>query len=782
MPRLRLVFLLSLLLLAIGVALWRRDVRTASRGAAPQPAPATAARSGLTEPALLPQLLALEAGRAEVDRSVWAAELEADRHEAPFNGLWDSLRRSADPLELLSRFPFGVLTLGQAGPAQRLSHDIRLHRFAGSGTTVAPAEWRRRIAAWRHEGWRLDGSEWRHVRFEPATNGPARSVFTVELHLEQPSALRRAIVRGRLRVEWAALATASDPPFPQSITADETVIYERAGPPLFEPAVRETVVPDPGSISIDPLILRDLDGDGRDEIILAGKNRVYWNRGGGVFQGTRLSPQLKDPPGAAVFGDFDGDGSVDFLAVDNEGLVLCRRDTAGNFTGGLLRQLLPDLFNPYALTSGDVDGDGDLDLWLVQYKVPYRYGQMPTPYYDANDGFPSYLLVNDGHGGFRDATAESGLAAKRFRRSYSASFCDLDRDGDLDLVNVSDFAGVDLHLNDGRGRFTDVTAAAVPEPRLFGMAHAIADFDGDARPDLLAVGMNSPAASRMDHLGLGPPGFEAHSRARAAMTFGNRAWLNRGDAAALRLEPAPFAAQIAMAGWAWGVAAFDMDNDGDLDLHLANGHQSRPSVQDYDAQFWRHDIHVAGSATNALVALYFDAKSSRHHGAGESYGGHQRNVLFLNAGTAGWHEVAWLLGVALPEDSRAVAACDLDGDGSEDLIVTTDEVWPERRQTLRVFRSRHPAGQWLAVRLVPGPDLREGEPAEVTLHTAAGPRRRWLVTGAGYRTQADTVAHFGLGSGERVACVEVRQCGAVVWRMESPRTRTMLRAGEAARP
>ena len=39
-----------------------------------------------------------------------------------------------------------------------------------------------------------------------------------------------------------------------------------------------------------------------------------------------------------------------------------------------------------ALTAGDIDGDGDLDAWLGQYKAPYTEGNRPTPYYDANDG------------------------------------------------------------------------------------------------------------------------------------------------------------------------------------------------------------------------------------------------------------------------------------------------------------------------------------------------------------------------------------------------------------
>ena len=52
------------------------------------------------------------------------------------------------------------------------------------------------------------------------------------------------------------------------------------------------------------------------------------------------------------------------------------------------------------MTAGDIDNDGDVDLWIGQYKISYVGGQMPTPYFDANDGFPAFLLVNDGSGKF----------------------------------------------------------------------------------------------------------------------------------------------------------------------------------------------------------------------------------------------------------------------------------------------------------------------------------------------------------------------------------------------
>ena len=62
------------------------------------------------------------------------------------------------------------------------------------------------------------------------------------------------------------------------------------------------------------------------------------------------------------------------------------------------------------MTAGDVDFDGDIDLFIGQWKQPYMDGSMPTPYYNANDGYPDALLINDGDGNFTDNTENSGLA------------------------------------------------------------------------------------------------------------------------------------------------------------------------------------------------------------------------------------------------------------------------------------------------------------------------------------------------------------------------------------
>ncbi len=772
---LRLPILLVVLAVLLGVAIrWRQ--RAAGRSsAAVRPSIATEAQQrGLLSPATLAQLESLEAQRRHADQTVWAPELDAQRHEAVFIHLWDTLRQSADPLTVLAEFPFETMELATSTAPETLDHDILLHRTSGAVRTLNSVELRRMIQDWGRQGWTLDGSEWRHVQFDPATNGIARSVFTMELHLAQSNPPRLAIIRGRLRVEWKASVDREMAPVVRHIDATALSIYSRAAPPLFERVLTEVILPDRDAIYVDPLMLYDLDGDGRDEIVLGGKNRLYWNKADGVFQGMRFCPKLQSRLSTAIFVDFDRDGQVDFLGVDHEGLLLFRGDVAGGFTGTPERQPMPDLLNPFVLSSGDVDGDGDLDLWLAQYKVPLRFGQMPTPYYDANDGFPSYLMLNDGHGRFRDATIESGLVSKRFRRTYSASFCDMDNDGDLDLVNVSDFAGVDLYLNDGQGRFRDVTETRLPERHLFGMAHAIVDFDNDGRPDLFAVGMNSAAAERLDHLGLGPLEHPELASMRKVMTYGNRTFLNRGD----HFEPAPFARQISTSGWAWGVTAFDFDSDGDLDLYLANGHRSQRSVKEYDPQFWTQDIYVAGSETNALLELYFDTKTGQSFGAGDSYGGHQRNVFYLNAGSAGWHDVAWLFGVSLPEDSRVVASDDFDGDGRPDLLVLTEEYWPTNRQTLSIFRNRVPGTNWVSLRLTSADGYVAGEPTEVVLSTPAGNQRQWLLSGDGYRRQAAPYVHFGLGRAQSIDRLDVKQRGRILWTADRPGPGQALRMNQ----
>ena len=86
----------------------------------------------------------------------------------------------------------------------------------------------------------------------------------------------------------------------------------------------------------------------------------------------------------------------------------------------------------------------------------------------------------------RHGPPEAGLDKKRNRRTYTGSFVDLDDDDDLDLLVVSDFAGVDAYENNGKGVFKDITSTFVDERHLFGMSATFGDYNLDGRLDFIS--------------------------------------------------------------------------------------------------------------------------------------------------------------------------------------------------------------------------------------------------------------------------------------------------------
>ncbi|MBN8246956.1 MAG: CRTAC1 family protein, partial [Verrucomicrobia bacterium] len=438
---------------------------------------------------------------------------------------------------------------------------------------------------------------------------------------------------------------------------------------------------------------------------------------------------------------------------------------AGRFDAPGIRVWTPprDLTRGMAFTCGDMDRDGDLDLFIGQYKSPYESGSMPTPCDNALDGLPAYLLRNEGDGGFRDATPGSGLEPKRHRRSYSASFADLDQDGALDLVVVSDFAGLDVHRGDGQGHFQEATARWFPQPQGLGMGHALSDFNADGLPDVLMIGMQSPTVDRLLHLGLRREKSDLERWRQA--THGNRLWL--GLAGGTGFEPWPLKENATRTGWSWGCTAADFDNDGWPDLAVANGMESRLTVRDYEPEFWLHDVFVGNSADHPAAHLYFQAKIARTQGRGQSYGGHEKNRLLLNQSGDSFLEAAHLLGVALEEDSRNLVGADLDADGRQDLVVTSFDAWPRPRQTLHVFRNTLPdTGPWIGFHLPPA--CADSCGATVTLSSRGKRSLRMQVTGDSHRSQHPATAHFGLGDLGAPEAVEIRWASGALTRIESP--------------
>jgi len=713
-----------------------------------------------------------EAKRAQLNRSLYAEEEAAQFHEQTFVALWDDIRAAKDKWAPLEKLRLGSLAPGVRGETTGLDWDIKRTEWIGGGQPLTLGAWRDRLAALKRRGIELVETEWHQGKFESnATDGRSRSEFKFLLHVQNKAEEQRHIVRGKISVTWTNERDAKGHPIPGQVKVLNATVWSRKGALPY--AAWHHFDPRQGTPSsqqpLVPLLVYDLNRDGLSEVILAGSNLVYWNRGDGNFEkGTLCNNPLPKLTGA-VLADFDGDGRADMFAC-SEGMppALFVGDVQGRFSGHPkpAASIAPTK-RSYAIAAGDVDADGDLDVYLTQYKTAYEHGNMPTPFYDANDGDPAYLLLNNGSGRFSDGTEKAGLAAKRHRRTYSASFTDLDLDHDLDLVVVNDYAGLDYYLNDGRGKFKDLTLRLGDFRFSFGMSHVLGDFNRDGNPDLYMVGMGSTTARRLEAMGAKRTDFPEIDKHRMKLAYGNRLLLGDGAGG---MAQSPHNDRVARTGWAWGSTAFDFDNDGDEDIYVGNGNVSGKTAQDYCTHFWRHDIYEGNSRSNTALNLLFKQRMECLDTI--SWNGFEHNVLLMNDGTGMFSSVGWLMDVAHEYDSRAVLSEDLDADGWMDLIIVRMNWIGDRQKTLdyvNIIRNQMPRiKNWVGVRLHEhGPGKSPmGATVQVTYNGRSAVRH--VVTGDSWRAQHSGQKHFGLGTAKMVDAIEVHWPNGQVSRLKQP--------------
>ncbi|MCZ6853578.1 MAG: CRTAC1 family protein [Gammaproteobacteria bacterium] len=738
----------------------------------------TADETNLTSPIEVKTAGDLIRLRDMYDRTIWSKEVLAQRHENTFVKLWDNLIHRQDKYAALMEFQFDSIRLAFSRQDTALDWDITHRRFVGDARQLSRDEALRMLNDFQRQGYSIVETEWHHSAFEPATeSAPAKSIVSIVAHVLHKAQNRRFILRGDLHLKWKRQPAEETPKVPSSIDLTGVHVLFRKGDPAFaQESVEVFPVETTGKrpASIHPVLLHDLDQDGLPELIVGGFNRVYWNRGQFRFDQADLCDFPKQHVRAAVLADFDGDGLDDYLCFPlNDRPYLFKGESGGRFPNpGRPIGFNKRLEKPSSVTVGDIDNDGDLDVFVGQQKSSYSSGFIPDPYFDANDGYPFYLLINNGRGEFRDGTLIAGLGKKNRRHVFSSTFVDLDDDQDLDLLLTNDFCGCDYYQNDGHGRFQDASDQLMPSRHAFGMSHSFGDYNLDGQLDFIMIGMSSTTARRLDQMGLHRDGFGDYEAKRPEMGYGNRLFLNQAN----RFEQAPFNSTCARTGWSWGSTSFDFDRDGDQDIYIANGQTSGKTTKDYCTRFWCHDVYYRpGERPQSAIRDLFTQLSPLFSGHTISWNGYEHNALLMNMDGQSFTNVGYLMGVAFEFDSRLAVSGDLDGDGRVDLLVEHKDIRNKKRDLYILRNTWHDSHHWIGVHLRADPGSRESpHGAKVVVTLSDGNKLvQHCLTGHSVWAQHGNTIHFGLGQ-RSVTQLEVRWPGGTITKIEQPRLDTYL--------
>lgn len=419
----------------------------------------------------------------------------------------------------------------------------------------------------------------------------------------------------------------------------------------------------------------DVDNDGHLDLVITnwGTDQLFLNEGGAGFRDASAGSGLtgKRWGTSAAFLDYDLDGNLD-LAVVNY-LAFRLDEISSRETGECKWKGLPVMCGPEGL----------------------------TPVHDK-------LYRGNGDGTFTDVSVAAGFYPDEAGFGLGVTTLDYDRDGDTDLYVTNDSTPNHLWENQGDGTFVEMGFRRGVDldsngKEQAGMGIACGDVNEDGIPDLFVTNFSGEN--------------NALYQSRASKTGRAPRFSDRSHAAGV--------GGPSMQLLGWGTGMLDVENDGDLDLFVLNGH------------------------------VYPQADAP---GTDTSYA--QPDQLFVNGGGGRFAERALCAGPDLV--SRGGVAADLDGDGDLDVVAT------QVNGAVQILENTTRAGAWIAFEIEAEGGNRDGIGARVEIVLGEVTRSEEVRTTAGFQAGAPARVHFGVGERTGVDAVVVHMPDGRRVRVENP--------------
>ena len=433
-------------------------------------------------------------------------------------------------------------------------------------------------------------------------------------------------------------------------------------------------------------------------------NVLYRNKGDGTFVDVTAAAGLQQNQSygmGCLAADYDNDGDADLYLTNFGKNQLYRNNGDSTFTDVTSYAGVGDGNWSVSASFGDFNLDGYLDLYVANY-LDY---QLETAHACFLEGVHIYcgpheypgvrdtLYRNNGDGTFTDVTARAGV--HNAGKGLGVLFTDYNDDGYPDIFVANDAVPDFLYRNNRNGTFTDIAATAGVAYNSEGratasMGIASGDYDNDGTGDIFITNFSLEINSLFHN---DSDGFYTMTTFEAGLADSSFSQLG------------------------FGTQFLDADNNGTLDLFVANG-------------------HVWDNVSDITPSLSYK----------------QRCQIFKNMGGGQFKDLSETAGPFFKRSvvARGVAIGDYNNDGAMDILVTRCGEAPV------LLRNDSEAHNWVKIQLIGTASNRDGIGAKVWVHTKATTQFREAICGGSYASGSEPTLHFGIGMQKSIQSIEVK--------------------------